>query len=136
MDLGVGALTATYLPQQGYSQPGGVSARPVSSVAPDNATNGAQYALSGTTGVAVQADGAGTPNAQSTEKQAQDARKKDPAAEITAQPGYTFEVDQRNNKIMKVSDSKGVLIYQVPSKGQLALVEAQDAAQKRLQLTA
>lgn len=70
------------------------------------------------------------------DRQLQEARKKDPAAEITSHPGYTFETDSQNRRIMKVSDNKGVLIYQVPSKGELALVEAQDASKQRLALTA
>lgn len=34
-------------------------------------------------------------------------------------------------KVMKVLDSKDVLIYQVPSKGQLALVKAMENAERR-----
>lgn len=34
-------------------------------------------------------------------------------------------------KVMKVLDSKDVLIYQVPSKGQLTLIKAQEIAERR-----
>jgi hypothetical protein len=37
---------------------------------------------------------------------------------------------------MKLQDSKGVLIYQIPSKGQLALLRATEAAASRVDTTA
>lgn len=38
---------------------------------------------------------------------------------------------EEGTRIMKVLDSKDVLIYQVPSKGELALVNAEEAAARR-----
>lgn len=54
--------------------------------------------------------------------------KKDvPAAEPARSPGIRFEYED-NHRVMRVHNSKGVLIYQVPSKGQLALIAAEDSA--------
>lgn len=39
---------------------------------------------------------------------------------------------EEGTRIMKVLDSKDVLIYQVPTKGELALVNAEEAAAKRI----
>jgi len=135
MDLSVSATTASYLPQQAYSRQGGSGAR-VDAVA--TAVNAQTAVATNTVGQPgkSQSDNTGTQTATTPDKQAQEAGKKNPAAEVTAKPGYAFEVDQQNHKIMKVSDAKGVLIYQVPSKGQLALVEAEESAQKRIALTA
>ncbi len=132
MDLSV-STNFGYAAQLSQSQAATAVVRPVSAT-PGNG----QPADSGTVATS-QAQGSGNPQPQATpgsEKQYQEVRKKNPAADVTAKPGYSFEVDQKNHKIMKVSDSKGVLIYQVPSKGQLALIESEDASSKRLALTA
>lgn len=66
------------------------------------------------------------------------ARKKDPTAEVTANPGITFEYEDKH-EVMKVHNVKGILIYQVPSKGQLALIDAEESGRKKgqqLQLVA
>lgn len=137
MDIGASAAASSYLPQQAYtSQQGGGSVRADAPVAANSQPKpDAPPSRTGSrSGTQANAATAGSPG--NTDKQAQEARKKNPAAEVTAHPGYAFEVDSQNHKIMKVSDSKGVLIYQIPSKGQLALVSAQENDQKRLQLTA
>ncbi len=70
--------------------------------------------------------------AQSRVDPARQVLGEDPAPE--SRNGFTgsieFEVVE-GAKVMKVLDSKDVLIYQVPSKGQLALVKVQEAAEKR-----
>jgi hypothetical protein len=132
MDISVSATaSASYLSPQAFSQPGGAG---VSA----NTTGQSTSTQAGSAGPVGTNAGNSTASqtAASPDKQLQQARKQNPTAEVTAHPGYIFEVDQQNHKIMKVSDAKGVLIYQVPSKGQLALVEAQDSAQKSIQLTA
>ena len=56
------------------------------------------------------------------------------SAQVTSQPvqepapnaGLRFEYENKT-QVMKVNDNKGILIYQVPSKGQLELIEAQDS---------
>ncbi len=46
-------------------------------------------------------------------------------ASMPANP--VFEVEfQGKHRVMKVNDSQGVLIYQVPSKGQLQLIQAEE----------
>lgn len=44
--------------------------------------------------------------------------------------------EEEGTHIMKVLDSKDVLIYQVPSKGQLTLVKAEEAASRRMLIRA
>jgi hypothetical protein len=44
--------------------------------------------------------------------------------------------EEEGTHIMKVLDSKDVLIYQVPSKGQLSLVKAEEAAARRMLIRA
>ncbi len=130
MDISIGAATsAPYMPQQAYSQQGGAN---VSA----NAT-GPSASSTGQAGATVNVANPGPDQTSaSPDRKLQEARKQNPAAAATAQPGYTFEVDPQNHRIMKVNDAKGVLIYQVPSKGQLALVEAQGSTQKNITLTA
>lgn len=124
MDLSVSATSSAYTAATAYGQAGSASAPRANAQA---TTPPSGQDTSSTTASNAQA---------SPDKQLQDARKKNPAAEVTSHPGYAFEVDQQNHKIMKVSDNKGVLIYQVPSKGELALIEAEDSSKKRIQLTA
>jgi hypothetical protein len=61
------------------------------------------------------------------------ARKQDPTAEATRSPGFVFEYED-SQRVMKVHNQKGALIYQVPSKGQLTLIQAEEKQQ--VQLTA
>jgi hypothetical protein len=64
------------------------------------------------------------------EKARQAEARKDPTGETASQSGIQFEYqDQR--QVMKLYNSKGVLIYQVPSEGRLTLIEADDAAASR-----
>lgn len=126
MDLSVSAAATTYLPAQAYSQQVGAA---VAAASPAPAANVANQSGS-------QANTNTPQSSQPLQQQLQAARKKSPATEVTNRPGYNFEVDQQNHKVMKVSDNKGVLIYQVPSKGELALITARESEQKRLQLTA
>lgn len=77
-----------------------------------------------------------TPESQQVREET--ARKKDPAAEVASFPGFSFEY-MDSQQVMKVHNAKGVLIYQVPSKGQLALIQAEDSANQagqQLRLTA
>jgi hypothetical protein len=64
------------------------------------------------------------------------ADRKDPASQASQNSGIQFEYqDQR--QVMKVYNSKGILIYQVPSEGRLTVIEAADtSAQPSIQLTA
>lgn len=64
-----------------------------------------------------------------------DAVRRAAAAESARAPGFKFEYED-TARVMKVQDSKSVLIYQVPTKGQLALLEAADRAAARIQVTA
>jgi hypothetical protein len=47
----------------------------------------------------------------------------------SAQSGFKFEFKD-NVRVMEVHDNKGVLIYQVPPKGQLQLLQAEKKASK------
>ena len=77
------------------------------------------------------------------QRDAQALRQEESAREArntaTSQPvrpsGFEFE-NKDNTQLMKVNDSKGVLIYQVPSKGQLALLEATEATSSKVKTTA
>jgi hypothetical protein len=57
------------------------------------------------------------------------------ANETSKTAGFEFEYKD-STQVMKVNDSKGVLIYQVPSKGQLALLEATDPSAAQVKTTA
>lgn len=57
------------------------------------------------------------------------ARGKEVASGASRSPGFSFEF-QEQHRVMKVHNVKGVLIYQVPSKGQLSLIEAEGNAQR------
>lgn len=64
-----------------------------------------------------------------------DAARRAAATESARAPGFKFEYED-TTRVMKVQDSKSVLIYQVPTKGQLALLEAAERATARIQVTA
>lgn len=124
MTISIGGIDSAYALQQASalssavrSVPSSSSANPTQPVKDPSSSNNTNLSL---------ASGGRKP--ETPEKQR--------PAETPTHPGYTFEVDQQNHRIMKVSNSRGVLIYQVPSKGELALVEAEEANQKRLLLTA
>jgi hypothetical protein len=57
------------------------------------------------------------------------------ASEPARAPGFKFEYEDAT-RIMNVQDTKGVLIYQVPTKGQLALLEATERSAARIEVTA
>jgi hypothetical protein len=98
-----------------------------------------QRAAGGDAGAAVRArgepglraDGQATTDPDSREFQrtlAQPAVSYSPAQETEKLAGFRFEYED-NVQVMKVQDSKGVLIYQVPSKGRLALIETEESGQ-------
>jgi hypothetical protein len=66
---------------------------------------------------------------------AQAARRKDANSQAADVPGFNF-VYEGKHEVMKVNNAKGVLIYQVPSKGQLTLIEADERREQALRLTA
>lgn len=68
-----------------------------------------------------------SPEAEKLREEA--ARKKEASTEILRNPGFTFEYEGKQ-EVMKVHNGKGVLIYQVPSKGQIALIEAEEGSQR------
>lgn len=71
---------------------------------------------------------------QEAAREAREARK---AATTEPVRPSGFEFDYKDStRIMKVNDSKGFLIYQVPSKGQLALLEASESAPSKVETTA
>lgn len=47
-------------------------------------------------------------------------------------PGAIQFDSEEGTRVMKVLDSRDVLIYQVPSKGELALIRAEEAASRRV----
>ena len=64
-----------------------------------------------------------------------EVRSKATDVEAEQNPRFLFEYEN-SRQIVKVQNSQGVLIYQVPSKGQLALIEQADSAEKSsIQLT-
>ncbi len=51
--------------------------------------------------------------------------------------GGSIQLDlEEGTHVMKVLDSKDILIYQVPSKGELALVKAEEVAARRMLVSA
>lgn len=50
-------------------------------------------------------------------------------------PHYVFEYEGKES-IMKLQDSKGTLIYQIPSKGQLRVLQEADDPGRRVEVTA
>jgi len=135
MDLNLTAatVTAAYLPVQGVAPQSGVRSSSTGNEAQSIA------AASGERPTAPQSrlDTASTsPEALKAQEEA--ALRKDPTADLTSTPGFSFEYED-NHQVMKVHNAKGILIYQVPSKGQLALIQAEESAQQsgqKLRLTA
>ena len=69
---------------------------------------------------------------QSRAESLRQVREKDAAPEVRDNFAGSIEFEVvEEAKVMKVLDSKDVLIYQMPSKGQLALIKAQEAAERR-----
>lgn len=132
MDLSVSATASTYLPVQGHAQQAGVRGNNGAETQDYLATSGgSRRDQTSRTETALV-----TPETQKAQEEA--ARRKDPSAEVSRTPGFSFEY-QDNHQVMKVHNAKGVLIYQVPSKGQLALIQAEDNTQllgQQLRLTA
>lgn len=58
---------------------------------------------------------------------AREALDERPAPTVTTGGSIEFEQNE-GTRVMKVLDSKEVLIYQVPPKGQLTLIKAEEAA--------
>lgn len=126
MDLSVSAFGSAYLPvtpgQGAVRTPAGTTARGVD---PERLADDARSRPKETPLEAERA-------------REETARRRDPAAETSRSPGFVFEF-QDSRQVMKVHNAKGVLIYQVPSKGQLAIIEAEESANRadpRLRLTA
>lgn len=135
MNIGVGAVTATYVPMQAYSQQGMMAFAAPSSPASNNTNpppSASQASSQSTSQSGQDASGLQAGN----RKQAQNAQGHGAANASASVENITFQIDQQNHRIMKLNDAKGVLIYQIPSKGQLALITAQESEQKRLALVA
>lgn len=115
MDLSVTSITTAYQPQQAAVRGNGDA----------DATQGYSTASGGKRQ-------AGAPRAElaavardARKAREEDIRDKEPVSDSSRAPGFSFEY-QDSHRVMKVHNVKGVFIYQVPSKGQLALVEADD----------
>ena len=137
MDISVSAMTTAYVPTQAYSPQGVVAVAAQASLAANVASNNTQAPASSTSGQTNSQSQANTTDIQSAaSKQTRNARTQDTANVTSSVANFTFEVDQQNHRILKLSDGNGVLIYQIPSKGQLALISAQENEQKRIALVA
>lgn len=136
MDIGVSAVSTAYVPAQAYSPQGGAAV--ASQMNPASSNNTQQQPLPSLT--ASQSDlqsKANSSNLQSaSSRQTKNTSNQNAASQTSEVANFTFEVDRQNHRIMKLSDGNGVLIYQIPSKGQLALITAQENDQKRLALVA
>ncbi|TCJ17094.1 hypothetical protein EZJ19_03865 [Parasulfuritortus cantonensis] len=69
---------------------------------------------------------------QNAARAANDTARTATETEVARSRGYEFDYEE-SRRVVKVNDSKGVLIYQVPSKGRLALIEAEDKAASNAQ---
>lgn len=122
MELGV-SLSTPFLASPAYSQAvarsGGAEASERSN--PEGRREASQPAILNPASAEAQRDEA--------------ARRRDPAAESAQAPGFVFDYEG-NQRVMKVNNQKGALIYQVPSKGQLALIEAEEDRTDKVRLTA
>ena len=136
MDIGVSAVTTTFTPQLAYGQPGVVAAAAQASPTTSTTNNGQTPALPTASQTASQPQSNATDLQSSASAQSKNTRAQNTASTTSSVANFTFEVDQQNHRIMKLSDGKGVLIYQIPSKGQLALITAQENEQKRIALVA
>lgn len=134
MDLSVTSTIAAYLPQQAATQSAGMRA---------NGSTGGPPASAATAGDGRRGQGTAD-SALLTLPDDRGVRERavrpaaDAVNELARNPGFQFEYEDRR-QVMKVHNARGVLIYQVPSKGQLALIQAEEAAAQRseqLSLTA
>jgi hypothetical protein len=136
MDIGVNAVATTYTPLQAYSQQGMTAA----AIQPNPATSVANRQQTPTSPTSSQADSQPQSSATDLQSTASKPAKSTPAQNTTSTASsvanFTFEVDQQNHRIVKLSDGNGILIYQIPSKGQLALISAQENEQRRIALVA
>ena len=117
MDISVSSVTTAYQPQQAGVRSNGGDESDYS-----RASRGKRQT------------GAADASASSILLDARNAREevvrgRAAVAEISRVPGFSFEHQDRH-QVMKVHNNKGVLIYQVPSKGQLTLIEAEDNTQR------
>lgn len=127
MDLRVSAFTAAYqAPQYGGPKQAAARADTEASLRTTNPGQGDNSPSSISGGGAAKQGNV----VAEREKEIREAQK-NPAKEPVRSPGVVVEYDQSGNRITEVRDNKGVLIYQVPSKGQLALVEAAERASNR-----
>lgn len=127
MELSVTSATA-YLPVQAYAQP--AAGRDQGAALQDQAAAAAERQAVRGESVSVSLD--------AQQAQEEEARRKNPGTEVARSPGFSFEY-QDKHQVMKVHNSKGFLIYQVPSKGQLALIQAEENPQqpgRQIELTA
>lgn len=69
----------------------------------------------------------GANNTEALRKEARENREAQPsqAPELAASPRVQFK-DSEGTRVMEVYDSKNILIYQVPPKGQLTLIRSQE----------
>jgi len=132
MDLSVTSTIAAYLPQQASAQSTGTRAK--------GSEGGAVLAAAAGDGRRRESPANGVvlamPEDRGTRERA--GRQAEAVSELARNPGFQFEYEDRR-QVMKVHNGRGVLIYQVPSKGQLALIQAEEVATQRseqLSLTA
>lgn len=131
MDLSASPSVSAYSPNQGYAQvigvrgSGGVAARDSTA-----ATTGGDRQPQTLASSSTELSPASLAAQKKREDDAKTARKEGASADVAhAVPGFSFTFQDRH-QVMEVHNAKGVLIYQVPSKGQLALIQAEDTNQK------
>lgn len=136
MDIGVSAVATTFIPQQAYGQPGMVAAAAQASPTASTTNSRQTPTLPAASQAGSQPQSNATDLQSSASTQSKNTRAQNTASAASSVANFTFEVDQQNHRIMKLSDGNGVLIYQIPSKGQLALITAQENEQKHIALVA
>ncbi len=118
MDLSVSALPATFLQTPAFSQQ--------QVVVRGNAGSERDLASSSSAkGNDRRDDTRVDLSLAAQQSSAEEERKAEASAAAPQLAGFSFEYQDRQ-QVMKVHNGKGVLIYQVPSKGQLALIQAAD----------
>jgi hypothetical protein len=104
----------------------GYPQRPVEADAASRAGKRAQHDAQ-TAGNPAVAGNTSQAKPEATRKDAREARPVQdtkPATTTSAQPHFQFK-DVQGTRVMEVFDNKDVLIYQVPPKGQLTLIQTQ-----------
>lgn len=129
MDLSIPATTA-YLPTQGIGQQ--ADARGSSGATAQGYVAAAENKDQASTKDQAPANQARLSPEETQKAREAAARRKEPGAEVARVHGFAFEYEG-NRQVMKVNNEKGILIYQVPSKGHLALIEAEENTRKRSQ---